>query len=316
MRRFLTIFAPLMCVLYASDSYSSVNTQLWQIDWNESDKRFMSASHNESTAKDFFKVLTSILYKYEGDSELTKVPVAAYVEYEAEDYIPEGYVSSDWVDLNNDGSMELTVTSDPSGRGFYQLSIIFRRSKNITIQTFPLQRGNMYIEELFKDLDSDGVMELLIETRTGSYHGRNMPTVVPNIYKLTNGLFTDRTSEYLPLYLPVYIKSVEKEENELNAKHQETVSSCSEIIEQSNRDKSSATLSRFLALLILNKRLSDADFGIVKNWSTSPDSEIRLKSLFVLEKSTRPEAKNIINRLAEDREESVREMATNILKRH
>ena len=303
-----------LLTLFSAKSFAG-DSGLWGVSWHSADPAFQSVKEDEKRVKRFFHVLENVAYKYERseNDEVTREPVSAYTEFDSSHVLPEDYVSHEWMNLDGDDSEELVIWSDSSGRGFFAIWIIFKQDNLLRVQSFLIGRGVLYINEMFQDLDGDGIQELLLSIRISEYSGFKLPVVVPKIYSLTSKdsskVYVDNTKQLSKLYLPTFLKNISEREIEEDKKAQAWQALSEQSPPDLLTDLTSVKVSRMLATLMLEGNLSDNDFNEVIAMTDSANSDIRHYSLFVLDKSSRAESMVYLQKLMKDSDKIVSKTA-------
>lgn len=173
---------------------------LWSVQWRNGNQAFERLKDKEGAVRSFFQMLGNVAYHFENDSDVTLIPFAAYSHYQSDEAIPFNYVAHRWMDMNGDGSEELLIENDVSGRGGLALNIVFQKADGYIWQSISLERGNIFIGNPIQDIDGDGRREILVEERISAYSGWQPPEVNLVIRGLQAGQYVDVTDKFPTYY--------------------------------------------------------------------------------------------------------------------
>jgi hypothetical protein len=119
-------------------------------------------------------------------------------------------------DLNNDGQLELVVSMDFSGRGFYNmLGILTCKRKQMAFTYIDAWNIND-LDQVIKDLDHDGRKELLVN-RMPHYRGADTIPGFPDIYQYDGSTLIQVDRQFKDYYLKQQLPRIQKDLVDLRA---------------------------------------------------------------------------------------------------
>lgn len=124
------------------------------------------------------------------------------------------------VDLRHDGNIQLVVTIDFSGRGFYTTVYIVSKSGD-KLRTHELNTDGADVTDLASrivDLHHDGTKQIILPRRLGPYEGVSPVPIVPDVHKWDGQRLVKANSEFKDYYATVVLPRLKTALAELSQK--------------------------------------------------------------------------------------------------
>jgi len=207
-----------------------------------------------------------------------------------------------FMDLNNDNTYELILTSDGTcGRKIYNtVVIVSRRDDEFGYQVLYHLYNVLDLSTIIKDLNRDGRQELLITKVFSDYCGTCPKAFWTHIYTLREGKYVEASRNFPDYYFNQVIPRLEKKISELQAK---------QYVSEDMKRKKEIILSCYYVELDKALRFFSIDntagFERAKEWMVSDIPELRRNAVAVFQEIINEESLQCLAKLAKDIDKNV-----------
>jgi hypothetical protein len=233
---------------------------------------------------------------------------------------PEQIGDFQWLDVDKDGVYELLVTYAAS-RAFFGGPAIFKSvaGKKVRLQTL---NGWMlrYLNDALKDLDGDGVPELLLPILLSEYRGARFMPVWTAVYKWNGEKFVDMSSQFSEFYHRDVLPEIEMQIQKASVPWQPPAAGTAspEDIELSHQSHDEELATAWVVRDKIMRVLGEEPRAGVERayeWARSPNENIRADAMVVFEELEDPAFTAELQVLAVDPYPSVAHGARRVLER-
>jgi hypothetical protein len=196
------------------------------------------------------------------------------------------------IPVGSEAKTLFVVSIEENGRYCNTVAVVRGGPEPEAIQTFQATGGANILDDLLRDLDNDGVPELVFRRYVASFSSECV-VVVPVVYKCTANGCSDQS----PLFADFFVKELDNLHNRIAV-----------LTRTSGADSSCLVIERDK---ILRQLGSDklAGLPIARRWAQSDDPIARQKAAFVAGDIDDPAAANLLDQLLADQNKTVANQA-------